>query len=79
MIIRVYNLSPDFTDKHLRKIFEPFGTVLNAEVSRNQFNGRSNRNGLVEMLKTEDGERAIELLDRSVVEGKIISVSPTDK
>ncbi|NML23990.1 RNA-binding protein [Pseudoflavitalea sp. G-6-1-2] len=79
MIIQVYNLSPDFTDKHLRKIFEAFGTVLNAEVSRNPFNGRSNRNGMVEMLKTEDGEKAIQLLDRSIVEGKIISVSPTNK
>lgn len=74
MIIQVYNLNPDLTNKHLRKIFEAFGTVLNAEVSRNQFNGRSNRHGFVEMLKDEDADQAITSLDRTVIEGKIISV-----
>lgn len=79
MIIQIHNLSPDFTDKQLRKIFEPYGTVLSAVISRNQFNGRSNRNGVVEMLKSEDGEEAIRSLDRSIVDGKIISVSNSNK
>lgn len=74
MIIQIYNLNPDATSKHLRKLFEAFGTVLNAEVSRNQFNGRSNRHGFVEMLKDEDGDNAINSLDRTTVDGKIISV-----
>lgn len=78
MLIQVYNLSSGFTDKYLRKIFEPFGTVLNVKVSHNQFNGRADSNGLVKMLRDEDGEMAIQLLHRSMVEGKIISVSPTD-
>ena len=78
MIIQVHNLSPDFTDKHLRKIFEPFGLVLSAEVSRNPYNGRSNRHGLVEMLKDEAGEEAVKSLNRSVVEGRILSVTNKD-
>lgn len=79
MNIRVHNLSPDFTERQLRKIFEPFGAVLNAVISRNQFNGRSNRHGFVEMLKEADGDEAIKSLNRSLVDGKIISVSVFDK
>lgn len=79
MIIQVYNLNPDITDRLLRKLFEPFGTVMSAVVSRNQYNGRSNRHGLVEMLKEADGENAINLLDKTVVEGKTISVFDTKK
>ncbi|WP_164735419.1 RNA recognition motif domain-containing protein [Pseudoflavitalea rhizosphaerae] len=78
MTIQVHNLSADMTDRQLRKIFEPFGVVLNAIISRNQYNGRSNRHGQVEMLKLSDGENAINSLDKTTVEGKIISVSVSD-
>ncbi|QEC44328.1 RNA recognition motif domain-containing protein [Pseudobacter ginsenosidimutans] len=79
MTIQVHNLSADMTDRQLRKIFETFGVVVTATVSRNQFNGRSNRHGLVEMLKLADGENAINSLDRSIIDGKIISVSVSNE
>ncbi|MBO9635012.1 MAG: RNA-binding protein [Chitinophagaceae bacterium] len=79
MTILIHNLSQDFTDKQLRKVFEPFGIVLSATISRNQFSGRSNRNGIVEMLKSEDGENAIKSLDGTIVDGKTITVSNNQK
>jgi RNA recognition motif-containing protein len=79
MTIQVFNLSADITDRQLRKIFEPFGVVVNAIVSRNQFNGRSNRHGLVEMLKLTDAENAINSLNRATIDGKIITVSASNQ
>ena len=79
MRIQVHNLSADMTDRQLRKIFEPFGIVVNAIISRNQYSGRSNRHGQVEMLKLTDGEDAINSLDKSTVDGKIISVTVSNE
>lgn len=77
MTVQVFNLSADTTDKQLRKIFEPFGTVVSAVVSRNQYNGRSNRRALVEMSKTSEAELAVNSLHSTTVDGSIISVSHT--
>lgn len=79
MTIQVHNLNADMTDRQLRKIFEMFGVVLNANISRNQHNGRSNRHGMVEMLKLTDGEEAINSLNKSTIDGKVISVSVSNE
>ncbi|NML21191.1 RNA-binding protein [Pseudoflavitalea sp. G-6-1-2] len=77
MTVQIFNLSADTTDRQLRKIFEPFGTVVSAVVSRNKHNGRSNRHGLVEMSRSSEAELAVSTLHSTTLDGKIISVSHT--
>jgi RNA recognition motif-containing protein len=75
MNIQVYNLSRDFTDAALRKLFSPFGNVDSAEVMRDKLNGRSKGNGVIEMPVDSEARQAIASLDETMVDGKKIAVS----
>ena len=75
MNIQIYNLSRDFNDTALRKLFATFGVVNSAEVMRDKLNGRSKGNGLIEMPVESEARQAIASLDQTLVEGKKIAVS----
>jgi RNA recognition motif-containing protein len=73
--IRISNISLDTTDSEVRRLFSPFGVVDFAEVTRNSLNGRSLRNGKVNMPVDAQARQAIVSLDKTIMDGKIISVS----
>jgi RNA recognition motif-containing protein len=75
MKIKIFNLCQDINDKALERLFLPYGVVNSAEVSRNALNGRSNCNGIVEMPLENQAEQAIVSLDKTMVSGKVISVT----
>lgn len=75
MNIRVSNISLDTTDSELRKLFVPYGNVDYAMVHRNSLNGRSLKSGEVCMPVPAQARQAIASLDKTVMDGKIISVS----
>jgi RNA recognition motif-containing protein len=75
MNIQVFNLSMNTEDRDLRRLFSAFGGVTMAEVLRDKLNGRSKRNGMVEMPIESEGRQAIESLHQTELDGKIISVS----
>ena len=75
MNIRIFNISQDTTDAELRKLFFQFGNVDYAMVNRNSLNGRSLRNGKVNMPVDSQARQAIVSLDKTVMDGMIISVS----
>ena len=75
MKIKIFNLCQDINDKELERMFRPFGVVNSAIVNRNALNGRSNCNGVVEMPLENQAEQAIVGLDRTKVNGKVISVT----
>lgn len=75
MNIQVFNLSLDTESRDLRRLFSSFGLVTTAEVIRDQFNGRSKRNAMIEMPNEKEGRQAIASLDQTEFNGKKISVS----
>ena len=75
MNIKVSNISLNTTDAELRKLFVQFGNVAYATVHRNSLNGRSLRSGEVCMPLTSHARQAIASLDKTIFDGKIISVS----
>jgi RNA recognition motif-containing protein len=75
MNIRIANISLNTTDSELRKLFVPYGNVDSVEVHRNALNGRSLKYGQVTMPVSAQGKQAIASLDKTVLDGKIISVS----
>jgi RNA recognition motif-containing protein len=75
MNIRIANISLNTTDSELRKLFVPYGNVDSAEVHRNSLNGRSLKYGQVTMPVPAQGKQAIASLDKTLLDGKIISVS----
>lgn len=74
MNIRISNISMNTTDSQLRKLFVPYGNVDFAVVHRNSLNGRSLKSGEVHMPVVAQARQAITSLDRTVFDGKVISV-----
>jgi len=75
MNIRISNISLNTTDTELRKLFVPYGNVDSAKVHRSALNGRSLKYGQVSMPVFAQGMQAIVSLDKTLLDGKIISVS----
>ena len=80
MNIRISNISLNTTDMELMKLFFPFGSVDYAKVNRNSLNGRSLKSGEICMPVSAQARQAIVALDKTVFDGKVISVSalPTE-
>ena len=75
MNIRIANISLNTTDTEIRKLFSSYGSVDSALVNRNALNGRSLKSGQVEMPVVAQARQAIASLDKTIFDGKLISVS----
>lgn len=75
MNIQIFNLSMNTEDRDLRKLFSSFGSVTSAEVMRDKLNGRSKRNGIIEMPIDREARQAIESLNQTMFDGKMVSVT----
>ncbi|MBC8173404.1 MAG: RNA-binding protein [Chitinophagales bacterium] len=73
MNIYVSGLSYKLTNDDLRLLFEQHGEVSSAKIILDKFSGQSRGFGFVEM--PENGQKAIDALDNTSVDGKTISVS----
>lgn len=80
MNIKISNISLNTTDTELRRLFVQYGNVDSAIVHRNTLNGRSLKSGEVCMPVSTQARQAIVSLDKTIFDGKIISVSeqPTE-
>jgi len=74
MNIYVSNLSFSVGDGDLQKLFENYGEVTSARVITDRYDGRSKGFGFVEM-SDENAEKAIEELNQSEQDGKVINVA----
>ena len=74
MNILISNISLNTTDAEIRKLFSSYGVVDSAEVNRNALNGRSLKKGQVSMPVPAQARQAIVSLDKTLLDGKIISV-----
>ena len=75
MNIKVTNISLNTTDSELRKLFFQYGNVEFAIVHRNSLNGRSLKSAEVCMPMATEARQAIASLDKTIFDGKLISVS----
>ena len=79
MNIQIFNLSLHTEDRDLQKLFSSFGNVTSAEVVKDKLNGRSKRNGIIEMPADSEARQAIVSLNQTMFDGKIVSVRTSDK
>ncbi|MDX8410003.1 MAG: RNA-binding protein [Mariprofundales bacterium] len=73
--IYVGNLPYSAADEDLRTTFSEFGEVTSAHVISDRDTGRSKGFGFVEMSNADEGQRAIEALDGSEMQGRNIRVN----
>ncbi|MEW6051476.1 MAG: RNA-binding protein [Candidatus Zixiibacteriota bacterium] len=63
MKLFVGNLAFDVTDEDLRKVFEPFGTVMSAAIVKDRFSSEPRGFGFVEMSSKSEAQAAINELN----------------
>jgi len=74
MNIYVSNLSFNVGDSDLQKLFETYGEVMSAKMITDKYSGQSRGFGFVEMPDA-DAEKAIQELNQSEHDGKVINVA----
>jgi RNA recognition motif-containing protein len=75
MNIYVSNLNYKVNDNQLRELFAPYGEVTSAKVITDKFTGKSRGFGFVEMKSDEEGQAAIDKLNKSQHEGMELNVT----
>jgi len=75
MNIYVGNLSYTITEDALRQLFEQFGNVVSTKIIVDKFTGNPRGFAFVEMEAKEDGQRAIDDLNGSELEGRKLVVN----
>ncbi len=75
MNIYVGNLAYSVTEEELSELFGAYGTVTSANIITDRDTGNSKGFGFVEMEEKAEGEKAIEELDGSSVNGRNIRVN----
>lgn len=76
MIIFVTKLSFDTQSETIRDAFEKFGRVVTVTVNTNRATGRSKGTAFVEMANDPEAWNAIERLNGSEMDGRVIEVAP---
>ena len=74
MKLYVGNLPYSTTEESLKELFSPFGTVVSSTVITDRNTGRSKGFGFVEFETAEGGQKAMEELNNSEVDGRAIKV-----
>ena len=75
MNIYAGNLSYNTHDNELHDAFAQFGEVTSAKVIMDRDSGRSKGFGFVEMANDDEGQKAIEALDGTDLDGRTIKVN----
>ncbi len=75
MNIYVGNLSYKVSDQDLKEVFEEFGEVNSTKVIKDRDTGRSKGFAFVEMENEDDAQAAIEELDGSEIDGRVVKVN----
>ena len=75
MNIYVSNLSWGTSSESLQNLFAQFGEVTSANVITDRESGRSRGFGFVEMPNDEEGQKAIDQINGSEFEGKVLTVN----
>ena len=71
----VGNIEWGVTEDQLKELFEAHGEVEEAIIIKDKFSGRSKGFGFVTFVNDEDGDKAIEALNESDLNGRNIIVN----
>ena len=75
MNIYVGNIPYSLSEEELKDAFTDFGEVVNVNIVKDKFSGKSKGFGFVEMSDKMDAEEAIKMLDGSPLSGRNIKVN----
>ncbi len=75
MNIYIGNLPKTTTEEAVRKVFEEYGEVAEVKLIKDQYSGELRGFGFIEMPAKADGQKAIEEVDGTELEGNTLIVN----
>jgi RNA recognition motif-containing protein len=75
MYIHISNLSSNFIEADLQRLFMKYGEVTTVELKRDKLNNRSLCHAFVDMPVRKEAEQAVASLDKTDVKGKRVDVT----
>lgn len=75
MNIYVGNLPKTTTEEAVRKLFEEHGEVAEIKLIKDQYSGELRGFGFIEMPSKSDGQKAIQEVDGTEIEGRTLIVN----
>jgi RNA recognition motif-containing protein len=71
----VGNLSFNTTEESLRNLFQPYGTVVSAQIVTDRYTGNSRGFGFVEMSSDDEATKAIAGTNGTEIDGRALKVN----
>ncbi len=78
MNISISNLTLEYSNQELEKLFSKFGEVSSAEISMDGFTDQSRGFGFVEMPNDDEARAAIAALNSTELNGKTLKVEEAE-
>ncbi len=75
MKLYVGNLSYQFTEDQLKELFAEAGEVVSARIITDRITGQPRGFGFVEMGTKREGQKAISMINKRMVEGRPLAVN----
>ena len=74
IIVVVYNITPNVTEKHLKEIFSNYGEIRGVYIPRKEKSFLKKDYAFIEFIKKENAEQAQLYMDEGQIDGRVIKV-----
>ena len=74
IIVVVYNITPNVTEKHLKEIFSNYGEVRGVYIPKKGKTNLKENYAFIEFIKQENAEEAQLYMDEGQIDGKVVKV-----
>ena len=74
IIVVVYNITPNVTEKHLKEIFSNYGEIRGVYIPKKGKTNLKENYAFIEFIKQENAEEAQLYMDEGQIDGKVVKV-----
>ena len=74
IIVVVYNITPNVTEKHLKEIFSNYGEVKGVYIPKKGRNNLKESYAFIEFINKEEAEEAQLYMDEAQIDGRVVKV-----
>ena len=79
IIVVVYNITPNVTEKHLKEIFSNYGEIKGVYIPKKERSHLNKNYAFIEFIKKEEAEEAQLYMDEGQIDGKVVKVEILNK
>ena len=79
IIVVVYNITPNVTEKHLKEIFSNYGEIKGVYIPKKEKSNLNKNYAFIEFIEKAHAEEAQLYMDEGQIDGKVVKVEILNK